>query len=319
MKRGPDQIALDSSTRKGSGEPEDHRLIFVGGLHRSGTTLLFETIRAHPVVSGFEFPGGAEREHEGQFHQSVFPTARRGEGPGYFALDDRAHLDETSKLVTEANARKLFKEWARHWDLSKPYLLEKSPQNLVRTRFLQRLFPVTYFLMMIRHPVAVSLATMKWMGWPRHVVAPVEKGAQQYKVRPSTRDDHAAFYESEQLYTESMLYTLFSNWTMAHETYMADIVHLDNCLTVRYEDLIAQPQKSLESVCDFLGVDRADPPERLFQNHNRRYFDAWLTMAPDLLTNSGRHYLTDTFADSFSRFGYSLTDLESDTPIRTPA
>jgi hypothetical protein len=39
--------------------------------------------------------------------------------------------------VTHDNRLRLFREWATHWDLSRPVLLEKSPPNMMWMRFLQ--------------------------------------------------------------------------------------------------------------------------------------------------------------------------------------
>jgi hypothetical protein len=64
--------------------------------------------------------------------------------------------------VTPENRQKLFEEWSRYWDVSKPYLLEKSPPNLIRTRFLQAMFPSSYFVVLLRHPIPVALATQPW-------------------------------------------------------------------------------------------------------------------------------------------------------------
>ena len=39
--------------------------------------------------------------------------------------------------------------------MSEPVLVEKSPPNLVRTRFLQALFPDARQIVVTRHPIAV--------------------------------------------------------------------------------------------------------------------------------------------------------------------
>ncbi|HLB06983.1 MAG TPA: sulfotransferase, partial [Alphaproteobacteria bacterium] len=137
-----------------------HRLVFIGGLWRSGTSALFRCLREHPSVSAFVDTGVPE--DEGQHLQTVYPPAGKLGGPGRFGFHRGGHITETSSLVSKANAQKLFDEWARYWDLEKPVLLEKSPPNLIRSRLLNALFPGARFIFVLRHPVAVSLATQKW-------------------------------------------------------------------------------------------------------------------------------------------------------------
>ena len=48
--------------------------------------------------------------------------------------------------------------------MSKTYLLEKTPANLLRSRFLQAMLPSTYFVFVIRYTVSVALAEQKWSG-----------------------------------------------------------------------------------------------------------------------------------------------------------
>ena len=60
-----------------------HLLVFVGGLHRSGTTPLARALSAHPDISGFSNTGVPE--DEGQHLQDVYPPAYVLGGPGRFA------------------------------------------------------------------------------------------------------------------------------------------------------------------------------------------------------------------------------------------
>ncbi len=137
---------------------DDHRFVFLAGLHRSGTTLLARLLAAHPDVSGFS--GTGVDADEGQHLQTVYPAAKVWGGPGRFGFAPEAHF--TEEQATEEKARKLYEEWAPHWDLARPLLLEKSPPNLLKTRFLQALFPGSSFVVVVRHPIPVSIATAKW-------------------------------------------------------------------------------------------------------------------------------------------------------------
>ncbi len=139
---------------------EDKRFVFVGGLHRSGTTLLARCLAGHPDISGFA--GTGAKEDEGQHLQTVYPAANTFGGSGGFGFSPQAHVTEDSPLVSDANRHRLWEQWSPHWDLSKPLLVEKSPPNLMKSRFLQAMFPNSWFVMLIRHPIAVAHATEKW-------------------------------------------------------------------------------------------------------------------------------------------------------------
>jgi hypothetical protein len=52
-------------------------------------------------------------------------------GPGKFAFEPEAHLTEESALLTDENKAKLAFEWFSYLDLSKRFLLEKSPPNII--------------------------------------------------------------------------------------------------------------------------------------------------------------------------------------------
>ena len=211
-----------------------HRLLFIGGLHRSGTSIVHELLREHPAVSGFTDTG--VMEDEGQHLQSVFAPAWQVGGPGLFAFDPRAHLTEDSPLVTPANRDRLLREWGAYYDLGKPLLLEKSPPNLVRSRFFQAMFPNASFLFIVRHPLAVALATRKW--------------------------------------ADASLQDLLRHWHAAYSIMLADSRHLQRCRIIRYEDLVASPQACWDQVCDLAGIERFTPRQAIV-DHNAKYFAIW--------------------------------------------
>lgn len=246
-----------------------HHHIFIGGLHRSGTSMLFQLLRDHPQISGFADTG--VNEDEGQFLQSVYPSGGTYGGPGRFGFHPAAHVTERSRLATPENAQKLFDEWSRYWDLTKPYLLEKSPPNLLKSRFLQALFPTAYFIMLLRHPVAVAYATQKWT--PR-----------------------------------MPLYGLLWHWVIAHERFAADQNHLCKRLVLTYEALVAAPEQTMQQVYHFLGLAETPIKQPVQAMVNERYFAQWQDMRR---TGRGHLYtrlITWHCERRINRFGYSFTD-----------
>lgn len=252
-----------------AGRVRQYRFLFVCGLHRSGTSLVFQSLRAHPSVSGFS--NTASPEDEGQFLQTVYPPARDFGGPGRFGFAEAAHMDETSPLASADSARKLFSEWAPYWDLTKPVLLEKSPPNLLRTRFLQALFPNSYFLTIVRHPVAVSLATMKW--------------------------------------SRTTLESLFEHWCVCHERFEADRSHLRNLFVLRYEDFVASPQSCLDKVCDFAGLAPVAVKRGVSPRPNEDYFGKWRSLRSDDETRAEVAGVVEKFGERVKAFGYRLDEV----------
>lgn len=213
-----------------------HEFIFVSGLHRSGTSLLHEILRAHPDISGFE-NSPADYEDEGQFLQSIYPIGAVFGGPGKFAFDPGSYMTEHHELATTANAETIFREWSTYWDLNRRYLIEKSPPNIVRTRFLQALFPKSRFITVLRHPVPVSYATIKW--------------------------------------SKSSIPQLIDHWLVAHERYLADMSKLGNVLTLRYEQFVLYPQAVLDEIYTFLDLDKIPLQQQVSREINAKYFRQW--------------------------------------------
>ena len=213
---------------------DDKRFLFIGGLHRSGTSILHRLLCEHPLTSGFHDTGVAE--DEGQHLQTVFKTAHVFGGAGEFAFHPDAHLTEDSGLLTQENSDILLRQWGAYYDLQKQVLLEKSPPNLVRSRFLRQLFPNSSFVFIVRHPIAVSLATEKW--------------------------------------TDNTIIERLLHWHTAYSIMLDDIRSVTGCLVIRYEDLVKTPNKCLDEICDLVGIHRFSPKENV-EDHNEKYFLDW--------------------------------------------
>jgi len=254
-----------------------HHFVLLGGLHRSGTTLLFRMLREHPSLSGFVNNQDANEwlaaEDEGQYLQSVYPPAIFWGGPGKFAFSPEAHLTEESDLLTAENKAKLAWQWFPYWDLSKPYLLEKSPPNLLWTRFLQSAFPNTHFVIIERHPVAVTLATEKW--------------------------------------SPTGVNSLVEHWLVAHEIFEADRSHLQRVMTLKYENLVSKPASTLAEIYAFLGLEPAPTTFQASEEHNQRYFTQWRELRKNPETSGVIQECIDRYEARARAFGYSLDDLEA--------
>ncbi|MGH3008102.1 MAG: sulfotransferase family protein [Gaiellaceae bacterium] len=245
----------------------DHRFVFLAGLHRSGTTLLARLLAAHPQVSGFS--GTDAPADEGQHLQSVYPSDHEYGRPGRFGFAPEMHLTEDSPLATEENARKLFDEWAPHWDLSRPVLLEKSPPNLIKARFLQALYPGSSFVVIVRHPIPVSIPTAKWRGTRRYD-------------------------------------RLFEHWFHCHELFEADRPLLERVHQIRYEDFVHEPEPVLRRVFEFLGLDPIPPSEPVDADANERYFEQWRSLKRDPRMRLYLDLASLRYERRARRFGYSL-------------
>lgn len=238
--------------------PTDHRFIFVGGLHRSGTSLMHECLRQHPSISGFHDTGVPE--DEGQHLQTVYPTARAHGGPGRFGFDPAAHLVENASIATPTHRQRLMAAWQPYWDLSCPVLVEKSPPNFIRMRYLQALFPDALFVMMTRHPVPVSLATQKWS-----------------QTTPDSLLDH---------------------WRICHETFEADRPLIKNLMLIRYEDFVAAPQDTVNRIYRRAGLAEHACTVSV-ADANADYMERWRSLADPTGANARAAEALQSYAARF--------------------
>src|ERR1700751_2347042 len=91
-------------------EKRDYKYVFVCGMPRSGTSVLYRSIAGFENCTGFEnMPASLPKE--GQFIQDVYPSGRALGGPGWFGFDRRSYRTEHSTLLTAENVGRLRACW----------------------------------------------------------------------------------------------------------------------------------------------------------------------------------------------------------------
>jgi len=227
--------------------------VFVGGLHRSGTSLVCRCLAEHPLIGGF---AGAGEDDRRQIRDGIDPAS---------------FLTEQSPAVSRQTADELFAKWSREWDPGRPFLVARAPENLVRTRFLQALFPESRFVMVMRDPIAVA-------------------GAMQRESRLSDLE-------------------LIAHWLICHERLLADVPGVRHLNLVRYEDLVAGPEQVLSGMFGLLGLEA--PPETalsVLQHSNELYLDAWQRRRSSWRRRRAYDEIIAALESRVTRFGYSLAN-----------
>jgi hypothetical protein len=277
-----------------SDQRHNYKYVFVCGLGRSGTSVLARNVARLENCTGFRNTGVLQ--DEGQFLQDVYQSDNVYGGAGKFGFDPRAHLTETSPLLTPENALRLRKSWERHWDQTKAIRVEKTPGHLLKTRFLQAVFPNSYFIVIRRHPVPVSMANN-----------------QRWKV------------------SFAPLHNLFDHWLHCYGLFEKDKKYLEHVHELTYEDYIQNPDKCYQEIAAFIGTRVPKPPkedrfyhvtqwrnpvglpvpegamENVTGAHNQKYFSCW----SDLLNASPfrcyYQYIAVKYEPKFTKYDYSLT------------
>lgn len=210
--------------------PRENRFIFVAGMHRTGTTLLARIIGSHPQVAAIS--DSPAPENEGCYLQGAIPhTALHGR-PGHYATAPEEHYTEASAYNTLETKERLLADWRPWFASEKPWWIEKSPVNLTRMRLYQQLFPLSQFIVILRHPQVMAAALAKW----------VDTDPQ-----------------------ELVRYALD-----AYDLMASDLAYLHSVLVIRYEDLVANADGIRRSSFAFLSLD--DQPTGLeIMDGNRRY------------------------------------------------
>lgn len=218
--------------------------IFICGPMKSGTSLLTQLLDNHPDL--LVMPGDSHYIHHsgkwdrGQFDEiSAFWLKRlinpTGKKPFWFIGPDRSQLEtfllylqyflsNTSRdiflcvimAVDAANAKTSTPHPKRYW-------VEKTPHNELDARELKSRFPNAKFLHILRDPLE-NIASLKRMS--------------------EIRNQNTTSFEYARLIRKLFRAAEQNQVTFGRETYF----------TLKYEDLVADPERVLDAICGFLDI-----------------------------------------------------------------
>jgi len=140
----------------------------------SGSTILWKLVATSAAVSSLP--------SEGQFLPEV--QAQMRERPW-----------DATRVLPWAQIKSV---WDGYWDHDKPFLLEKSPPNLIRTDAIRQHFQPLRFLLMVRDPYAHCEGLMRRNGWDAQRAAEFSvRCLRQQATNATTLPDSLAFtYEA---------------------------------------------------------------------------------------------------------------------------
>lgn len=187
---------------------DSRRWVFLLGCNNSGTSLVRYLLARHPHIASFPI--------EGHFLTTVFPVPmtlnvgrRWTEKIEYFRLTEKDSQPDRTKLRHD---------WFNQIkNKMRPIVIEKSPPDTVRSRWLQEIFGSTYFIGMVRNGYAVA------EGVARRKKVDIFEGAR--------------------------------HWINANSIMIQDAKYLKNFKLIKYEDFVRNPEQVIKDLLDFIGAD----------------------------------------------------------------
>ncbi len=214
-------------------------IFFIVGAPRSGTTLLQAMLSSHSRIfippeteffMSFEPPGSEAPSRVWDEYWQRIRASRKWRDQG-------VDLDEFKRRcdTTDQSSRAVFLELLQmHAERAgKPRAGEKSPHHYRHTKRIREVFPSARFVNIIRDPRDVVASRMR-TPWSRGGVA-----------------DHAR------------------SWRRAIEAHERNAASLPAAAyrSVRFEDLVGEPEGTLRSICEFLGEEFEAP---MLEFHDRK-------------------------------------------------
>lgn len=220
----------------------DLKVIYVVGNSRSGTTMLSRILNNHsrvyslPELHYFERYDVHQESSKEKLIDAIIYLLRIIH-KGYFdqspSTEFREEAEKVYAVYSPDSLGAVYSSVLHHISTCNKaeYICEQTPQNIFYRREIQAIIPNSYFIHIVRDPRDVLLSQKrKWK-------------------RASQGADFIPPKETIRAYFNYHPYTISKIWNAVERKAIQD-----KLFTVRYEDVIAQPEKSIAAICDVCGI-----------------------------------------------------------------
>ena len=236
------------------------RPIFVIGCGRSGTTMLFQMLKSHPGLEGTKgHPDGEDHvgwiAHGGASIAGLYGNSHSGDLGHVVGQSCCLHMTEDDVAPQAV--------WDMHehyrdvlGDRAEKRVINKCPHLSNKVRYVRAIFPDARFVHIVRDPVAMVASWVNIMGlvpdlaiyWP-DVPFPC---LWVYDRSDATLEDK----QPDRFYPGQGLLRFADYWSAINAGIPLQAAYFpDQLLTIRYEDLIAEPVATLRQITDFCQLE----------------------------------------------------------------
>ena len=280
---------------------------FVLGTGRCGSTLLHEALCRHPDVrfisnldDRVRLPTPASRWSH-QLHR-LLPAAASRKGRLRFAPSEAYRVMEREVgTVLSVPGRDLVAADATPWlaARTKEFFRARATDGVLvhkwtgwpRARFLQEVFPTARFVNVVRDGRAVVNSWLQMPWWRGY------EGPEHWQWGPLGDDEAERWARSGHSFP--VLAALLWVRLMDAAEAAASALTPGTWIDVRYEDLVADPLRTMRSIHEFLGIGPADDGLERYDFSSARREAFRDDLGPDVVAE-----ITDVSATHLARFGY---------------
>jgi hypothetical protein len=260
-------------------QPRINKPIFIVGCGRSGTTLLFQLLKQHPQLVGTSgYPDGEDHVgwiKHGNCMISGFghPDVNAGQTGFHCCL----HMDEkdvTPKIIE--NMVSYYYHDVLQEDTTKR-VINKCPHLSNKLKYVKAIFPDAKFIHIIRDCLPVVFSWIKVMEdvhsnlifyWP-YTKYPC------FWVMPVPEFDtiKTIFEKEPRIYQENDGELFVDYWSTVNRNISIQLQDsADQLLIIKYEELTANPLKTLNHICEFCELEQFyDVSIQIHSNNNEKY------------------------------------------------